>query len=145
MKKFYILVIVFSGIFITAGAQNWQIYDGSVLPSETGTGDMLDISSYSDDSPGADMISEIVLDPVIPGNKLFKYFQPDGKRTFRHDMTAGWTGTDFTIVARLKGNNDPAYDRVMDIRWDNGNSGTRDELRIYYNGRLKLEKASVDV
>ena len=144
-RKIYLLNFLLLIFVISASAQNWQIYDGSVLPSETSNnGDTLDISSVSDDSPGADMVAEVMLDPNIPGNKIFKYLQPDGKRTFRHDFTGTYSGTDFTIVARLKGVNDPAFDRVMDIRWDNGNSGTRDELRLYYGGRLKLEKAGVD-
>lgn len=144
MRKLYILLTFFFVAF-TAGAQNWQVYDGSVLPSESGTGDMLDVSNYSDDSPGDGMIAEVIADPNMPGNSLFKYFHPDGKRTFRHNMTDTYTDTSFTIVVRVKGNNDPVnYDRVMDIRWDNGVAGTRDELRIYYSGRLKLEKAGVD-
>jgi len=144
MRKLYILLTLFFVAF-TAGAQNWQVYDGSVLPSETSTGDMLDVSNYSDDSPGDDMIAEVIADANIPGNSVFKYFQPDGKRTFRHNMSDTYSDTSFTIVVRVKGNSDPVnYDRVMDIRWDNGNAGTRDELRIYYSGRLKLEKAGVD-
>ncbi|MDZ7722648.1 MAG: hypothetical protein U5R06_07485 [candidate division KSB1 bacterium] len=55
------------------------------MPENTGGGgDTLDITSVSDNSPGADMVQEIIDDPDIEGNKLLKYLQPDGKTMFRH-------------------------------------------------------------
>ncbi|MBN2350300.1 MAG: cadherin-like beta sandwich domain-containing protein [Bacteroidales bacterium] len=146
MKKIYLLIALMLTFSLISSAQNWLIYDGSVLPSETdGGGDTLDVTSEKDISLGAGMIREIILDANIPGNKVLKYFHPDGKLTFRHVFDAAYTDSTFTIVARLKGSGDPAYDRVMDIRWDNGNAETRDELRIYNEGRIKLEKAGVSV
>ncbi len=131
--------------FVPLNAQGWQIYDGGVLPTETGSGgDSLEITIVGDDAPGTGMILEIIDDPVISGNKIFKYLHPDGKRTFRHNFDAAYTDSNFTIVTRLKGEDDPAYDRVFDIRWDNKNAGTRDELRIWtQSDTLELEKADL--
>ena len=140
-----ILVIIFSGMSLHA--QGWLYYDGSVLPANTDTGGgTLDITKLADNSPGAGMVQEIIDDPDIVGNKIFKYLHPDGKTMFRHDFDSEYAGTAYTIVARLKGENDPTYDRVFDIQWRNGNAGVRDDMRLYsQTGRIKLEKSGTDV
>lgn len=147
MKKFYFFLLFFTGIAFLVNAQNWMVYDASVLPSETGGGgDTIDFTNVADNEPGAGMIQEILIDHEIPDNKVFQYFHPDGKTTFRHNFNGTYIDSAFTIVARLKGCGDlTSFDRVMDIRWDNGNAGTRNELRIYYEGRVKLEKSGVSV
>jgi hypothetical protein len=147
MKKFYFLFIVLTTLVFTVNAQSWMVYDASVLPSATGGGgDTIDFTNVSDNSPGAEMIQEILADHEIPDNKVFQYFHPDGKTTFRHDFNGTYIDSSFTIVARLKGCGDiVSFDRVMDIRWDNGNADTRNELRIYYEGRVKLEKTGLSV
>ena len=126
----------------------WLVYDAGVLPTETAGagGDTLDISDVSDDYPGTGMIAEIIDDPDITGNKIFKYLHPDGKRTFCHYFDESYEDSNFTIVTRIKGENDVAYDRAFDIRWDNANAGTRDELRIWpADSTLELEKADVSI
>ncbi|MGC9364055.1 MAG: T9SS type A sorting domain-containing protein [Fidelibacterota bacterium] len=126
----------------------WLVYDAGVLPTETADagGDTLDISDISDDYPGTGMVAEIINDPDISGNKLFKYLQPDGRLTFRHYFDESYEDSNFTIVTRIKGENDAAYDRAFDIRWDNANAGTRDELRIWpADSTLELEKADVSI
>lgn len=140
------------GLFVDGAqlppVQMWQVYDGSVLPEATEgfTGGQLDISNFSDDSPGAGMIAEIIDDSKIAGNKIFKYLHPDGKRTFRHYFADDYSGTAFTIMARIKAENDSTYDRAFDIRWDNGNNGTRDELRIWAaDSTIELEKVDLKV
>ncbi len=147
MKKFLLCLSLIAGIAFLVNAQSWMVYDASVLPSATGGGgDTIDFTNVSDNSPGAGMIQEILVDHEIPDNKVFQYFHPDGKTTFRHNFNDTYLDTAFTIVARLKGCGDlTSFDRVMDIRWDNGNAGTRNELRIYYEGRIKLEKSSLSV
>ncbi|MBA7533596.1 hypothetical protein ES705_25837 [subsurface metagenome] len=147
MKKIYLSLLFILGFVFFINAQSWMVYDGSVLPSETGGGgDTIDFTNVSDNSPGAGMIQEVLQDHEIPGNKLFKYFHPDGKTTFRHDFNATYADSAFTIVARLRGCGDlVSFDRVMDVRWDNGNAETRNELRIYYEGRVKLEKTGLSV
>ncbi len=87
-------------------------------------------------------------DPDIAGNNLLEYLQPDesAKTMYRYYMPDEWAETKFTIVARVKGTGDPAYDRVMDIQWRNGNSGTRDELRITpADSMIRLDKSDVEV
>ena len=131
--------------FVPLNAQGWQIYDGGVLPAATGSGgDSLDISNVADDSPGAGLIAEIIDDPDIAGNKIFKYLHPDGKTTYRHYFDDSYSDSNLTIVARIKAEDDAAYDRAFDIRWDNKNAGTRDELRIWtHSDTLELEKADL--
>jgi len=127
----------------------WLVYDGSVLPLETGGGgDSLDISSESDVAKGANFVAEIIEDPDISGNKLLKYLQPDesGKLTYRHNFDESYTDSNFTIIARIKGDTGSVYARALDIRWDNGNAGTRDELRIWSSdSTLELEKADIKI
>lgn len=149
MKKRFIFGVLSISIILMIGvplqAQSWQVYDGGVLPSATGSGeDSLDISNVSDDSPGAGMVQEIMDDPDISGNKIFKYLHPDGKTTFRHYFDDAFVDSNFTMVARIKGELDEAYDRAFDIRWDNKAAGTRDELRIWtHRDSLELEKADI--
>jgi hypothetical protein len=117
--------------------QAWLIYDGSVLPSETTDENSgLDISNVSDDSPGEDMVQEILDDPDIYGNKIFKYQQPNGKTNFRHYFDEGYTDSSFTIVARVKGDTSTVFDRVFDFEWRNGNAGTRDKLYLWSQDNL---------
>lgn len=140
-----------SDLFVDGGNEDvphWLVYDGSVLPSETdGGADTLDITSVSDNSPGADMVQEIIDDPDIEGNKLLKYLQPDGKTMFRHYFADSWEDSTLTMIFRIKGENDPeTFDRSIDIQWRNGNAGTRDELRIWpADSTLELEKAESEI
>ncbi|MBN2011244.1 hypothetical protein JW960_18010, partial [candidate division KSB1 bacterium] len=137
-----LLVLFASG---QLGAQSWLIYDGSVLPDATaGGGDTLNITSLSDNSPGAGLVEEIIDDPNNPGNKIFKYLHPDGKLMHRHNFDAEYADSAFTFIARIKGENDPAYDRIFDLQWHNGNAGTRDELRIWgADSTFELEKVDI--
>ncbi|MBN2279468.1 MAG: hypothetical protein JXQ65_02705, partial [Candidatus Marinimicrobia bacterium] len=140
-----IAIIVLLMIGLPLQAQSWLVYDGGVLPAATGNGDdSLDISNIADNSPGAGMVQEIIDDPDITGNKIFKYLHPDGKQTFRHYFADTYVDSSFTLVARLKGDSDSLYERAFDIRWDNKAAGTRDELRIWtHTDTLELEKADL--
>ena len=139
-----VICVLFAGTQLEA---QWLIYDASVLPAETGIGgDVLDITVVSDNSPGPGMVQEIIDDPDIGGNKLLKYLHPDGKTMFRHNFDAAYTDSNFTLIARIKAENDTTYDRAFDLNWRNGNAGTRDELRIWpADSTIELEKAEVDV
>ena len=146
MKKIYVLLIALM-IGFTTQAQDWLMFTADVLPSET-EGETFDLSSVSSDSPGANFSQTIVADPDIDGNNLLEYLQPDedAKTMYRYYMPDEWTETNFTIVARVKGAEDGDYDRAMDIQWRNGNSGTRDELRISpSDSTLELSKSDVEV
>ena len=150
MKKLFVtsLVLLFIiGTAIQLNAQDWLIYDASVLPTATGSGgDTLDLTNLADNSPGPGLVEEIIDDPDIIGNKLFKYLHPDGKRMYRHYFDEAYTDTAFTMIARVRGEHDPAYDRVFDLQWHNGNAGTRDELRIWgADSTFELEKVNQTV
>ena len=123
----------------------WLNYVADVMPEET-EGASLDLTTYSSDSPGENFSAQIIADPDMPGNNLLEYLQPDGKRMYRSNFPAEFTETNFTVVARVKGVMDEAYDRAMDIQWRNGNSGTRDELRISpVDSTIELSKSGVEV
>ncbi|MBN1154466.1 T9SS type A sorting domain-containing protein, partial [candidate division KSB1 bacterium] len=126
---------------------DWRVYDGSILPTETGSeGDSLDLSNLADEAPGAGLIEEIIDDPDIAGNKIFKYLHPDGKRMYRHYFDDAYADSEFTMIARVRGENDPVYDRVFDLQWHNGNAGTRDELRLWgADSTFELEKVDLKV
>jgi len=134
-----ICIIFLTLAFVPLNAQGWQIYDGSVLPAETGSGgDSLDISVVSDNSPGPGMVQEIIDDYMNPGNKILKYLQPDAanKTNFRHNFDAGFTDSAFTIMARVKGDTGSVFDRAFDFEWRNGNAGTRDKLLLWTQDNL---------
>jgi hypothetical protein len=144
MKKIYFAFLFLFSLALTTNAQVWSVYDGSVLPVNTDNGVQLDIHNVNDNSPGPGFSVQIIDDPDNPGNKILDYRNPDGKTTYRYNFPAEFTGTNYTLVARLKGNGDAvAYDRVFDMRWDNAIQGTRDEIRIWYDQRVEIEKADV--
>ena len=147
MRRFATTIVCsFLLVFSATIQAQWQVYDAGVLPAETGTGGMLDLTVVSDNSPGPGMIQEIIDDPDITGNKLLKYLHPDGKTMFRHNFDGSYTDSSFTLMARVKGENDPAYDRAFDLQWRNGNANSREELRIWpADSTLELEKADVSV
>ncbi|MDA3929387.1 MAG: T9SS type A sorting domain-containing protein [Prolixibacteraceae bacterium] len=146
MKNIYLFLVLIS-IAFSASAQNWLSYQAEVLPAETvGDNVTLDLTKTSSDSPGENFTQTIIADADIDGNNILEYLQPDGKTMYRSDFNNEFTGTAFTIVARIKGTGDETYDRVMDIQWRNGNHGTRDELRISpSDSTIELSKSEVSV
>ena len=130
------------------GYGNWLVYNGSVLPSETGIGENnWDLTSVSQASPGADFVEQVIADTNISGNMLLEYQQPTATYTYMYQYkydADGYTGTDFTLVARIKAI-DNTFDRIFDLQWRHGNVGVRDELRVYPpDNRIKLENSGVD-
>jgi hypothetical protein len=102
----------------------------------------------SQDNPGEGFVEEIIDDPDIAGNKILKYLQPTASNTrmYRHKFDESYTGTEFTLIARIKGENDPVYDRAFDLQWRHGNVNRRDEFRIYTAlNKFKLEKAQEEI
>ncbi len=147
-RKWLLLVSVIAVFFAFSPLEaQWLVYDAGVLPSETGTGgNVLDLTSVSDNSPGAGFVEEIIDDPALTGNKLLKYLHPDGKTMYRHYFDDAYSDTAFTLIARVRGENAAAYDRVFDLQWRNANSNSRDELRIWpADSTLELEKAGIEV
>ena len=96
-------------------AQSWMRYDANVLPSET-SGASLDLTNLSQDTPGENFVEMLEIDPDISGNMYLRYIQPDDERVggggsatkmyryyFRDGSGNDHPGTQFTLVARLKG------------------------------------------
>ncbi|MDZ7722647.1 MAG: hypothetical protein U5R06_07480 [candidate division KSB1 bacterium] len=149
MKRGWIVTLgVICALFaVTQLNAQWLIYDASVLPAETGTGEYtLDLTSVSDNSPGENFVEEIIADPDIPGNQLLKYLHPDGKTMYRYYFDDAYSDSAFTLMARVKAERDEAFDRAFDLQWRNANAGSRDELRIWpADSTLELEKADVEI
>ncbi len=150
MRKVYMLTLLL-GVFAFANAQQWEVYDGNVLPSETGSGTELDLSSESDWSPGANFLQMVVGDNEFPDNKLLKFVNPDpgAKGMYRHYFdgnTGTWGDSTFTLVARMKSLGVDSIERIFDLQWRNGNADSRDELRITpMDSTISLDRADVSV
>jgi hypothetical protein len=144
---------VFTGVGNDPVTPAWMIYHADVLPNQTG-GDPLDLTSLSQDAPGPNFEEMLVGDPDIPGNSLLRYVQPDTNSTkmyrfiFQDTTGAAWTGSELTLVARLKGLEDwqaLGLERVFDLQYRNGNVNARDELRVIYdNDAVGLDRSSVE-
>ena len=122
----------------------WLIYNADVHPFDTegAVAPMLDISEHSEASPAETLIDEVMNDPAIVDNKVFKYFHfdGDGKTMYRHNFAAEAVGTHMTMVARVKGSGstDPAV-RAIDLQW-------RDmDLQDWHIYRMEIMNDSVTV
>ena len=144
MRRIFTLLMC---VAIAAGVNaQWLLYDASKLPSETG-GDELDLTSLSQDEPGPNFVEAIMADPDIAGNSFLQFLSPDGTKMYRSFLEdvggTPWGGQAMTMVARMKGSPDwenLGLDRVFDLQYRIGNNDMRDELRVFYDGRIELEK-----
>lgn len=154
MRKLTLLTLLVIGLIGSISSQSWLRYDADVLPSETSGADF-DLTSLSQDDPGENFVEELVDDPDISGNKLLRYIQPDDDATkmyrfyFRDAGGNDHSGTQFTLVARMKGVDnwaDLGLDRVFDLQMRNGAANTRDELWLSYEGNVvELFRSGVEV
>ncbi len=161
MRQITLLTLLIVGLMGGLQSQSWMRYDADILPSETG-GTSFDLTSLSQDTPGDNFVEEIVDDADISGNKVLRYIQPDAERSgggggankmyrfyFRDAGGNDHPGTQFTLVARLKGLDNWAelgLDRVFDLQLRNGAAGTRDELRLGYDGNvIELDRSGVEI
>ena len=145
MRKIYVLSFMLLCLFLGSQAQVWQIFDASLHPESTDVGgDILDLTSLSEDSRGTYYADSVFDDPEIEGNMLFHFYSPDdgAKMMYRSFFDEEWSGTEFTIMARIKGSGVDTMDRAFDIQWRPGdNIGYRDELRIWTaDSLIELEK-----
>lgn len=161
MRQITLLTLLVVGLFSGLHSQSWLRYDADVLPSET-EGASLDLTSLSQDTPGENFVEEIVADGDIAGNSVLRYIQPDAERIgggggatkmyrfyFEDETGAEYNGAQFTLVARIKGVDnwsELGLDRVFDLQLRNGASGTRDELRLEYDGNVvELDRSDVEI
>ncbi len=161
MRQLTLLTFLVVGLMSGLYCQSWMRYDADVLPSET-SGTSLDLTNLSQDSPGDNFVEELIDDVDIPGNMILRYLQPDAERSgggggankmyrfyFRDAGGNDHNGTQFTLVARLKGVDNWAelgLDRVFDLQLRNGASGTRDELRLSYDGNvIELDRSDASI
>src|SRR3972149_7623869 len=71
-------------VTIHGKAQQWTIYDGSNLPQYS-----TPAFAINNNNPGPNFVEEIIDDPDVPGNKLFKYIQNESgsyTTTYRIDL-----------------------------------------------------------
>ena len=146
LKKLGILACLLAGL--NSYSQAWQVYTCNTQPQDPAIGFVV-----KDDYPGATFIEEIIDDPDIAGNKLFKYVQNDdtaSRRTYR--MSTDMTGvTSFTMVTRVRGTTDIAdtASRIMELDVRSATNNSRSKLTIRYDDTLSLynpstEKAHID-
>jgi hypothetical protein len=144
MKKsiLFLFCILAMALFIVsfdAKSQAWVIYDGSVLPT-----DNTPAFTAGDNSPDAGFVAEVIDDPDITGNKLFKYDHSviEGKQTYKMSWEIGG-GTAATIVARIKGIAGTSSIRVAEIDVRNVNSAVGSKLQIGYDDSVRLESPAL--
>src|SRR3972149_6450768 len=115
-------------------AQQWAIYDGSNLPQYS-----TPAFAINNDNPGPNFVEEIIDDPDVPGNKLFKYIQNESgsyTTTYRIDLPVSFNKGAF--VARVKGIDGLTADRVMEIDVRSSNTGFRNKLTIRHDDTLAI-------
>ncbi len=145
MKKIYAMLLVLVCSLTMLQAQAWYVYDGSEVPDQSS--DWLNSSN----NPGPNMIEDVINDPFISGNKIFRYVQADlnridntgtARKYYRHDFSV--TSDDITIVARLRGIDiDSLVDeKVLNIEY-NVSGTVRDALVINpTDSTVSLERVS---
>lgn len=137
-KKTLLLLTIIMCFAFTGFAQEWQVYDGSVLPDANDPA--LTQSNWSDPGP----TNTVTDDPDISGNKYLEYIS-DGT-----DMSGLWTQefsgdvpSKVTMVARVKAADVSTYDKVleMDFRFN----GLREKLVISGDNEIELQRAGKDI
>ncbi len=150
--------VIFTGVFTppppppTPVTPSWMIYTADLLPTQTAS-EPFNLSTLSQSSPGPNFEEALVGDPVIPGNSLLRFVEPDsfGSRMYRFDFLEApgtkWKGVDFTLIARMKGLDnwqELGLERLFDLQYRHGNVNARDELRINYSDNsIDLERSNV--
>ncbi len=144
MKKsmlplFCSLALVFLAFSPEGKTQAWVVYDGGLLPT-----DNTPAFAASDNSPDAGFVAEVVDDPDITGNKLFKYDHSviEGKQTYKMSWEIGG-GTEATIVARIRGIAGTSSVRIAEIDVRNASSAIGSKLQIGYDDSVRLESPAL--
>ncbi len=139
MKKVWFLFSLLFFVSIHVKSQAWTVYNGNELPTESTPAFVA-----GDNSPDAGFVAEVIADPDSAGNKLFKYDHPviEGKQTYKMEWNIG-TGTQATIVARIKGIAGSNSIRVAEIDVRNSTSGVGSKLQIRYDDSVQLESPAI--
>lgn len=139
MKKVWFLFSLLFFVSVHVISQAWTVYNGNELPTESTPAFVA-----GDNSPDAGFVAEVIADPDSAGNKLFKYDHPviEGKQTYKMEWNIG-TGTQATIVARIKGIAGSNSIRVAEIDVRNSTSGVGSKLQIRYDDSIQLESPAI--
>lgn len=135
MKRFFLFSL---GVMLCLGAlnaQEWQVYDASVLPTDNSPA-----FSESCTEPGPNTSATIVGDPDNSGNTFLEYLSPDeaGRMAYKIDFEGA--STQFTAVIRMRGipeRSDLAH--LFDLEFRNGNAGVREKVYIDYANTVELD------
>ncbi len=139
MKKLWFLSLLLFCASLHVMSQAWTVYNGNELPTESTPAFVA-----GDNSPDAGFVAEVIADPDSAGNKLFKYDHPviEGKQTYKMEWNIG-TGTQATIIARIKGIVGSNSNRVAEIDVRNSTSGVGSKLQIRYDDSVQFESPAV--
>lgn len=103
MRKIYLMLFLLACSLSFLQAQGWYVYNGSGIPDQTGW-------SNASNTPGPNFVEEILDDPNIEGNEVFRFIMPDPRRIDNSGTASKYYRKDFTdrnpaitIVARMKG------------------------------------------
>ncbi len=138
-KEWYLLITLFLLASLNVMSQGWTVYNGNELPTESTPAFVA-----GDNSPDASFVAEVIADPDSSANKLFKYdhYVIEGKQTYKMEWNIG-TGTQATIIARIKGIAGSNSNRVAEIDVRNSTSGVGSKLQIRYDDTIQLESPAV--
>lgn len=135
MKMKTLLSLLFVTCFITGTilAQDWEIYDASVIPVDYG---------FGGNGGSANSSTTIIYDPAIPGNKLLQFISPDTDSQFSFTNSLPENVNDLTLAMRVRGI--PSIDTLkrlfdLDVRFSEVN--LREKFIIDYDDDIKFERS----
>ena len=138
---FYSFIIFFiSSMIMPVFAQEWIVYDGSVMPDENDPA-----FGVSNTNNPPDTSTWIVADPDIEGNSLALFICPDAnsRTMWRIDPMGYIPAFGATFIFRIKAYDFGNYDCLFDL--DIRTGGVREKVVLEANGEVNLQRSSKDV
>ncbi|MEJ2545636.1 MAG: hypothetical protein P8Y99_16350, partial [Calditrichaceae bacterium] len=139
-QKLIVMLIVVFCLSISGFAQEWLVWDGSVLPSANDPA--FEMQEYDYGEFGYDSTSTVIDDPLMPGNSLLEFSTIDSAeaRFLWRIQDMGFNPENgATFMFRIKALDFNTYDRHFEL--DIRAGGVREKVIFRGEDRIQLENS----
>ncbi len=127
---------------VQSNAQEWLVYDGSVIPDQSDPAFEISTNDYGEF--GADSTSAVISDPTSSDNDVLEFITADPAKRFlwRINNLGLNPAKGATFMFRVKPLDFDTYDRTFEI--DIRAGGVREKVVLRGSDRIQLERAGED-